>query len=409
LSNITELTLNNPAYGGETIGRLPDGRAVFVPFSLPGETVRIKIVLDKKKYARSELLEVLEPSPFRVTPRCQHFRDCGGCHYQHVAYDQQLVIKRKILQDQLERIGRLTNLPIFDPIPSPDSYNYRNHLQFHLSAGGNPGFIRTNKKDVLEITECHLPQGPLNHFWPLLEIGPNTGVSKLGLRLGAGDDILMILESAGQFDAEFNVESLPVSVAHISPEYVQILAGSASTIMQVRGKNFRVSAGSFFQINTPLAEKMVTVIEELIPENSGTLLELYSGVGLFSAFIAKQVNQLVAVESSPTACEDFVDNLDEFDNIDLYQGPVEEILPMLDIKPEIVLMDPPRVGVDKYVLERIIAMAPEKILYISCDPATLARDSRLLVQEGYKALKFIPFDLFCQTYHIETLSYWTRD
>lgn len=409
MSNITELTLNNPAYGGETIGRLPDGRAVFVPFSLPGETVRIKIVLNKKKYARGELLEVLEPSPFRVTPRCQHYGDCGGCHYQHVAYDQQLVIKRKILQDQLERIGRLANPPIFDPILSPDSYNYRNYMQFNLSAGGNPGFIRTNKKDVLEITECHLPQGPLNHFWTLLEIGPNTGVSKLGLRLGAGDDILMMLESAGQFDAEFNVESLPVSVVHISPENVQTLAGSASTIMQVRGRNFRVSAGSFFQINTTLAEKMVAVIEELIPENSGTLLELYSGVGLFSAFIANHVNQLVAVETSPNACEDFVDNLDEFDNIDLYQGPVEEILPMLDIKPEIVLMDPPRAGVDKYVLERIIAMAPEKILYISCDPATLARDSRLLVQGGYKALKFIPFDLFCQTYHIETLSYWTRD
>jgi len=326
-----------------------------------------------------------------------------------VAYDQQLVIKRKTLQDQLERIGRIANPPIFDPIPSPDSYNYRNYMQFHLSVGGNPGFIRTNKKGVLEITECHLPQGPLNHFWPLLEIGPNTGVSKLGLRLGAGDDILIMLESAGQFDAEFNVESLPVSVAHISPENVQILAGSASTIMEVRGRNFRVSAGSFFQINTPLAEKMVTVIEGLIPENSGTLLELYSGVGLFSAFLANHVNQLVAVEASPNACEDFVDNLDEFDNIDLYQGPVEEILPMLDIKPEIVMMDPPRSGVDKYVLETIIAMAPEKILYISCDPATLARDSRLLVQGGYKALKFIPFDLFCQTYHIETLSYWTRD
>ena len=310
MSKIIELTLDNPAYGGDTIGRLPDGRAVFVPFSIPGETVRIRIVTDKKKYARAELLVVLEPSPYRVDPRCQHFKTCGGCHYQHIAYEQQLVIKRKILKDQLERIGGIENPQIEETIPSPAKYNYRNQIQFHISEGKKPGFIRANKKGIVEISECHLPQESLNDLWPLLEVEPKTGVSSIALRLGAEDDTLLTLESSNLFDAEFDVESLPVSVVHISPGNVQILAGSAYTIMQVKGRNFRVSAGSFFQVNTPMAEKIVTLIEENIPEGTGVALELYSGVGLFSAFLAEQVEKLIAIESSESAGEDFVDNLD---------------------------------------------------------------------------------------------------
>jgi 23S rRNA (uracil1939-C5)-methyltransferase len=408
LSKIEELTLDNAAYGGESIGRLSDGRAVFVPFSIPGETIRIRITEDKKKYARGELLEVLDPSPFRVAPRCRHFGVCGGCHYQHIAYEQQLVIKRKILKDQLERIGKLTNPPIEDMIASPNIYNYRNHVQFHVSGGRKPGFFRADKKGIVEISECHLPEELLNKIWPLLEVEPQTGISTLGLRLGMDDDILLTLESPNVFDAEFNVEALPVSVVHISPQEVQVLAGSAYTVMQVKGRNFQVSAGSFFQVNLPQAEKMVAIIEEVIPEGCGTILELYAGVGLFSAFIANRVNKFVAVESSPQASEDFVENLDEFDNVELFQGAVEEILPHLDIQPEIVLMDPPRAGVEKNVLEKIIATSPDQVVYISCDPATLARDARRLVQGGYRPVKFIPIDLFSQTYHIETLSYWIK-
>jgi len=243
LSKIEELTVDNAAYGGESIGRLSDGRAVFVPYTIPGETIRVKITEEKKRYARGELLEVIEPSPFRVRPRCHHFGICGGCHYQHIAYKQQVVIKRSILKDQLERIGRLANPPIEETIASPKIYNYRNQVQFHLSGGGKPGFILADKKGVLEISECHLPEEPLNKFWPLLEIEPQTGISTLGLRLGMDDDILLALNSSEVFDAEFNIESLPVSVVHTSPQEVQILAGSSYTFMQVRGRKLRVSAG----------------------------------------------------------------------------------------------------------------------------------------------------------------------
>lgn len=408
MSKIIELTLDNAAYGGDTIGRLPDGRAVFVPFGIPGETVRIKIVLDKKKFARGDLLEVVAPSPYRIESRCRHFADCGGCHYQHISYDQQLLIKQKILQDQLERIGRLDSPSVEPVIPSPKEFNYRNNIEFHLSHGHKPGFIRANKKGILEITECHLPEEQINNFWPLLDFDPESGISSLGFRLGIEDDILVTMKSDHPFNAEFNVESLSVSVVHLGPENLEVLAGSEYTIMQVKDRKFRVSAGSFFQVNTPLAEQMVDIIEEAMPEKPGQVLELYSGVGLFSAFIVTRADKLIAVEASDSAADDFVHNLDEFDNVDLYQGPVEDILPNLSLAPEVVLVDPPRTGLHKKVVDSILAMQPELLLYVSCDPATLARDSKLLIDGGYAAKTFIPFDFFPNTFHIETLSIWTK-
>ncbi len=408
MSKIIDITLDNAAYGGDTIGRLPDGRVAFVPFGIPGETVRIRILRDKKKFAQAELIEVLEPSPHRVAPRCQHFGICGGCHYQHIAYEHQLAIKRKILEDQLQRIGGIENPRIEKTIPSPATYNYRNQIQFHIGKNKKPGFMRANTNEIIEISECHLPQEPLNDLWPLLEIEPESGVSTITLRLGVEDDVLVILSSADLLDAEFNIDSLPVSVAHVSPGNVQTLAGNDYTIMQVRGRNFLVSAESFFQINTLIVERMVDLIEDHIPEGARVALELYSGVGLFSAFIAKHVEQLIAVESSESAGEDFVANLDDYDNVELYQGRVEEILPILEVLPDIIIADPPRTGLDKEVLKQIISLAPEAILYISCDPATLARDSKILIDGGYSSRYFIPFDFFSQTYHIETLSIWSK-
>lgn len=406
MPGIVELKLDNPAYGGDTLGRLPDGRVVFVPFSIPGETVRIKITADKKKFARGDLLEVIEPSSMRVDPRCQHFAACGGCHYQHISYDQQLLLKQKILRDQLERIGHLVEPQIEAVIPSPNQFNYRNQIQFHLSRGVKPGFIHADKQGILEIAECHLPEEPLNAIWPRFEVDSTAGISAFGLRLGIEDDILVTLESKQPFDADLNVETLPVSIVNLGPDNLEVLAGSEYTIMQVKDRLFRLSAGSFFQVNTPLAEQIVDAIEDVLPEKVGLALELYSGVGLFSAFIAPRANHLVAIETSESATEDFVHNLDEFENVDLYQGAVEDILPELTLEPEMILVDPPRSGLPKNVIDNILTMQPEILIYLSCDPATLARDSKLLSEGGLVPEKFVPFDLFPQTYHIETLSIW---
>jgi 23S rRNA (uracil1939-C5)-methyltransferase len=370
--------------------------------------VRIKIAVDKKTFARGELLEVVQPSLQRVQPRCPHFGECGGCHYQHISYDQQLLIKQQNLQDQLERIGRLLNPNVEAVIPSPNIFNYRNQVHFQISREGKPGYIRSNNRGVLEITECHLPEEPLNDVWPLLEIDAESSISSLGLRLGIENDILVVLKSGQEFNAEFNIESLPLSVVHLSPENLEVLAGSDYTFMQVKDRRFRVSAASFFQVNTPLIEQMVAMINDILPDELGLVLDLYSGVGLFSAFLAPKASRLISIEASESATEDFVYNLDEFDNVEVYEGPVEDILPNLDLNPDLILADPPRSGLHKRVIEQILAMQPDLLIYISCDPATLARDSRLLAEGGFAAQKFVPFDFFPQTYHIETLSIWVR-
>ena len=153
------LTLTTFTYGGDAMGRLEDGRAIFVPFGLPGERVRVRLTEDKRNFARAELIEILEPSPTRIEARCIHFGICGGCHYQHLPYEEQLQAKTEILRDQLRRIGKIEQPPVREIIPSPSPWNYRNHVQFHLTEEGKLGYVMAQTPRVFAIRECHLPEG----------------------------------------------------------------------------------------------------------------------------------------------------------------------------------------------------------------------------------------------------------
>ena len=402
-----DLRLSALVYGGECLGRLPDERAVFVPFALPGEKVRLRLVEEKPRYARAELLEILEPSPKRITPRCLHFGVCGGCHYQHLSYQDQLDAKTAILVEQLERIGKFVNPPVEAPVPAPAPFYYRNHVQFQITTDGNLGYHLARSDQPFPIRECHLPEERLNSIWPLLDINADAAIKRIGLRLGAGDDAMLILESDEPGLPEFSVEDLTLSTVHLGPAGAQVLAGSDHFSIEVLGKRFRVSATSFFQVNTPMAEKLVThLLEGLDLSNEATVLELFSGVGLFSAFLAAKTSRLVCVESSASACEDFMYNLEEFSHVELYESTVEMALPSIQIAPEVLVMDPPREGVDRHALEALLNIRPRQIAYVSCDPATLARDGRRLREGGYHLVRVTPFDLFPQTYHIESISFW---
>jgi 23S rRNA (uracil1939-C5)-methyltransferase len=183
------------------------------------------------------------------------------------------------------------------------------------------------------------------------------------------------------------------------------MAGDDFVVMQVLERPFKVSAGSFFQVNTSQAEAMVNHLLHILPLHpQDTLLDLYCGVGLFSAFLAPNVARCIGVEVSPWACDDFAINLDEFDNVELYVGTTEEILPALDSSPDVVVLDPPRAGVEKTALQALVTKHPPLIAYVSCDPATLARDARFLIANGYNLERVTPFDLFPQTAHIESIS-----
>lgn len=410
------LTLTTLTYGGDAMGRLPDGRAAFVPLALPGETVRAEAVEQKRSFARLRLIEVVESAPPRITPLCPHFGECGGCHYQHLAYADQLAAKSTIFRDQLERIGRVQNAPVQAIVPSPHPFHYRNHVQFALSPTGALGYHRLRSAGVTPIRECHLPEGILNQVWPLLDFEALPEIERVGLRLGVDDDVQLILESKDVRAPEFSVEGLALSAVHLSPAGVLTLAGSPYLWMEVLGRAFRVSAGAFFQVNTLQAAAMVQHVSTLLEEAGAltpqsVLLDVYCGVGLFSAFLAGRCGRLIGVEASPAACEDYEFNLDEFDNVELYEAAAEVALPALtalDVRPAAVVIDPPREGVDRRALDALIALDAPHIIYVSCDPSTLGRDAQRLLAQGYRLVQSTPFDLFPQTYHIESISWFQK-
>ncbi len=399
-----DVLLTTLTYGGDAMGRLEDGRAVFVPFGLPGERVHIRLIEEKRGFARGELLELLEPSPHRILPRCKHFEVCGGCHYQNLPYEEQLKVKREILRDQLVRIGRIENPPVHETLASPSPWNYRNHVQFHLTKDGKLGYVKAQSPTVFAISECHLPESSINSLWPQLEFEPDTNIERVSLRSGKEEDLMLVLESDSPDTPELEIEA-DVSVVHAFEENSVVVAGNDRMIIRVLDRDFRVSATSFFQVNTAMAEKMAEHLLAWLPVSlSTTFLDIYCGVGLFSAFFASKCKSVIGIESSSSACEDFAVNLDEFDNVELYEGLAEDVIPYLEGKPDIVLLDPPRAGLEKRVVDGILKLRPRLIAYVSCDPSTLARDAARLIAGGYLLKQVTPFDLFPQTYHIESIS-----
>jgi len=390
------------------LGRLADQRAVFVPFALTGERVRVHLVEEKKRYAQGELLEILDSSPERIEARCKHFTRCGGCHYQHMPYKAQLKAKAEILKDQLGRIGKLESPPLQHFIPSPIAWHYRNHIQFHLTSQGQLGFRAQRSHEIIPVEECHLPEGPIGEVWPRLEMEAVPGLDRVGLRVGAEEDILLNLESSDPQAVSLELD-LPISVIHSGPGGSLILAGDDYITYEIKGQIFKVSARSFFQVNTAMAEAMVDhILTHLSLPEEAVLVDAYCGVGLFSAFLAPRVRSLVGIEVSPSACEDFAANLDAFDHVALYEAPVEDVLPVLEDKPDVILVYPPRSGLDRQVVDGILSLMPEQLVYVSCDPATLSRDLNRLISGGYSLIQITPFDLFPQTYHIESVSLLRR-
>ena len=422
-----ELTLTGLAYGGEALGRDSGGRVVFVPFALPGERVRVQLLEHRRRWARARLLQVLQPSSERTVPRCRHFGACGGCHYQHMPYADQLRTKQSILREQLERLGKLQNPPVEPCLPAASPWNARNQLQFHLDPAGRLGFVRhglmegdwpresvgrgqpgRGKPQVLPIQECHLPEPALSDLWPQLELEAIPGLERVGLRVGREGEAMLILHAEGPPQVEVALD-LPLSVVWLWPGGLEVLAGSPHLTFEVLGREFRVSAPSFFQVQTALAGELVRLVMEGLAVAPGELAyDLYAGVGLFSAFLAAAGARLAAVEESPWACEDFVHNLEAFEGVELYEAPVEEALAGLPGSPQAVVVDPPRAGLAPAVLDRLIEWAPPRLVYVSCDPATLARDAARLQAGGFRLERAVPIDFFPQTFHLEAVTHWRR-
>jgi len=403
---MTELTLKvtDMAHGGTAIGRDENGRPHFIPFTIPGETVRIRVTAEKKQYYRAELLEVLKPSPDRISARCPHFGPCGGCHFQHMTYERQLQAKQGVVRDQLHRIGGFKNVVVQPIIPHPTPWQYLNDIEFSPVGDGRLGFWSPSQKQVIPINECHIIHGDLEALFHDIDLDL-PDLRKITLRRGSDKAMLAALEvndvEPPQLETDF-----PVSVAIVLPDKTAAsLIGDTYLIRSVKGRHFRVSPGCFFQPGS--ADALVdTLLDYAQLSGTETVVDAYSGVGTFTAFLADKAANVLGIEVNGDAVADTAVNLHHTNNVSLYEGWVEDILPALNVKPDLIVLNPPSQGLSRDALRAVLVKAAERLIIISSDIATLARDGKQFAKAGYKLAAIQPVDLHPQTFHVDTISLW---
>ena len=417
------LTIEKMIYGGDGLARSPEGKAVFLPLVLPGEQVAATIVEEKSGFMRATVDELFKPSERRVQPPCPYFGPCGGCHYQHTDYPHQLGIKLGVLRESFRRTGKF-KWENEITLHSAEPWNYRNRTRMKVVTGENfaLGYYRMNSNELLPVEQCPISSPAINQviarLWQLgREQRVPQGISEIEF-FANHDDSALLLEVYG-WQGNANMEEFarnlrehisqirgvasfaPAAGAHSSsiPELKHTI-GDAFLTYQAGEKQFRVSAGSFFQTNRFLASELVrTVVSDF---GGGTALDLYAGVGLFANHLAKRFERVFAVESSPASVADLQANAPK--NVTPLKATTEQFLHKAhNLKPELVIVDPPRAGLGDQATKTLAALRVRKIIYLSCDPTTLARDLQELLEFGYRIEEVHLIDLFPQTFHIESM------
>lgn len=370
------LTIEKLVYGGEGLARV-EGKVVFIPYVLPGEVVRAEVSRIKNDLWRGRLLEVIQPSPARVAAPCPYFQRCGGCHYQHAGYEQQLEQKRLILREVLRRVGKIEFSGDIGRIAG-EPWQYRNRLQLHI-ANGAAGYFEHGSHKLCAIDRC-----------PIVSPALNDAVAKLSRGLPPCTATVEL------FTNEIDVQ---VNILDRVPRAALAIFESLGTNAPLEYNGFRVSRNSFFQVNRFLVEQLVEcAIGDLAGESA---VDLYAGVGLFAVRLAQRYKKVTAVESSHSAFRDLEHNAQQ--SVHAVSATSEDYLAGLTEIPDLVLADPPRAGLGKLVVRELVRIRSPRVTIVSCDPATLARDLRGLLDAGYRMEKVTLVDLFPQTFHLETV------
>jgi 23S rRNA (uracil1939-C5)-methyltransferase len=424
-----KLRIEKAIYGGASLARAPSdsppelaGKAVFVPLALPGELVEATIASERRGYITAALNSVLEPSPARITPGCEYYGRCGGCHYQHTDYPAQLAMKRSILVETLERAH--VPLPAEIRIRSADPWAYRNRVRLHVT-GSSLAYREGASHRDLPVNHCPVAAPILDlaiaAFNELLHKQPALAqtLAEVELFTTADESALLISLFTKQRKSP---EQLPRSVADALTPSLPALTGVRTFSLDAKTRSkqpsaawgrpsldyavgslhYQVSAGAFFQVNRYLVP---TLLEEVIAQRSGGISwDLYAGVGLFAQALAQRFEQVIAVESSPASTADLARNLHGAGHKRIMQDTLRFLQSPPAARPDLVVLDPPRAGLGAEVCQRIAHIQPEKIVYVSCDPSTLARDLRALQPSGYRPVALTLIDLFPQTFHLETVA-----
>jgi 23S rRNA (uracil1939-C5)-methyltransferase len=429
-----KLRIEKAIYGGASLARVsaniptdgpPDlaGKAVFVPLALPGELVEATIATDRRSYITATLDSVLEPAPSRITPGCEYYGRCGGCHYQHADYPAQLAMKRAILVETLERAH--VTVPSEIRIRSADPWAYRNRIRLHVNRPPHAGLGYREAASHCNLPVTHCPvaapllQQAIAAFNQLLrQQSALATLSEVELFTNPDESALLV----SLFTQRKSSDGLPQSVADallpalpalkgvhtfvLDPKTRRIQQSSAwgqsSLDYTVGPHHYQVSAGAFFQVNRYLVPEL---LEEVIAGRQGALAwDLYAGVGLFAQALAERFDRVVAVESSPAAMADLTRNLRGHGHKRITQDTLHFLKSPPSQQPDLVIVDPPRTGLGSEVCQRLAAVQPRQIVYVSCDPSTLARDLRTLQPSGYRPVALTLIDLFPQTFHLETVA-----
>jgi 23S rRNA (uracil1939-C5)-methyltransferase len=370
-------------FGGRGLARMEDGRVVLVAFAAPGELVEAAVERMHPDYWEAVTTRVIEPSPDRVAPRCALFGECGGCQLQHMSYAAQVAAKEQIVREQLRRIGRLDDEVVRPGVGAANPWGYRNHIRFSTGRMyGDLGFIRRTGRGLLRVKECPIADPWVNEVLPRLQ-GKGSGLHQVQLRHSPATGSFLVAPQITDAD-------LPT--------------GQRTYTEHLGGRDFQVDASSFFQVNSAQAEEMVRLVGEALPASGQLLVDAFAGVGTFAILFAGRFEHVIAIEESGTAITDAEVNVQGVNNVELRRGKVEEVLPMLERAPDAVILDPPRAGCLPVVLEAVCRFRPAVVTYVSCNPATLARDLRVLVDGGYRLDSVTPIDMFPQTGHIECVS-----
>jgi 23S rRNA (uracil1939-C5)-methyltransferase len=406
-----ELELDGISHLGGAVGRLDD-LVYFVSYGLPGERVRAEVVQPTKRFARANALELLaHPHPERAAPPCPYFGRCGGCAWQHARYATQLEIKTRTVREQLARLGGFDAPPLKAIIGAADPYHYRNHARFAARRDGTLGFTREHTHAVMTIEHCHLVMPRINEILAALQGRGSRKIHQVAVRHS---------ERTGQSLVYPRFEGAPIET------------GQPFLEEEVLGRRFRIAANSFFQVNTrPVWQALpdaigapwviarealwsqadilaLLAIDRLSPSADDVVLDAYAGVGTFALLVAERVGRVVAIEEAASAVADARLNRGDLTNVEFHHGRVEKVLPALDLRPDGAILDPARAGCERAVLDALIERGVPRIVYVSCDPSTLARDLRILVDAGYTLTDVQPVDMFPQTYHIECVATLNR-
>ena len=372
------LTIEKLVYGGDGLARL-DGKVIFTPYVLPGETVQADIDRVKNDLWRGRPIEVISSSAFRVTPECPYFQRCGGCNYQHAGYNFQVDQKRSILREVLRRVGKIEFDGEIEAITG-EPWRYRNRAQLHIENGAI-GYFEHASHTLVAIDHC-----------PIVSPVLNDAIARLNAELPA------FRWFTGSVELFTNETDVQVNVPGPVPAPIRPLFESLGTNGPIDYDGFRVGRNSFFQVNRFLIDQLV---DWTVGDATGdSAVDLYAGVGLFSARLARQFKQVTAVESGRGTFYDLQHNVP---GVALENKTTEEYLANLEQTPDLIVLDPPRAGLGKQVVRELIRIHAPQVTIVSCDPATLARDLQALLAGGYKIDKISLIDLFPQTFHLETI------